>query len=728
MKDSKKNTSYYKILITSFAIIATAIFAITSLTYIYATNFLAKKTRVATLSAFSTITSSVESVFTDINDIMFGLANDPFLQNDFSELSVRQKIWYNNYLFNKYYINSNDAISSIMIYYTNSNKVVNQQHAVSLEEMQNPKWLNYIDELPNKAFNNKIFYSENLATRIMPFPYNSLKPSGYIIVEINLPKFFAAYSSSEEKFCIIDSNNALAYGNEEIYNIFAENAAAEDSVSLTELFDKPAKISGKKYIFSVIDTPGNNFKHIKATEASRLFFEIRFFRNIAIAVAFIITIIAFFIYKKHISSLYKPIQTLLDTYGNSYTDRNTDGFNSISNMFATVLAQKEDMEKFYNKSKHALLQNILLNLCSGNFDDEQYILDSLDSVGFPINGRDYTVAIASLNDNSNKKISRELIFDIPFPSVHIISVFLHDNKMVFLINTPLNYGKIIEIVHCIQDLMADNYKITCNFGIGNTYDALTKYHISFREALDALTYNVSSKSIIHINDCIPHGKNDKFYFTSQQELQLIEAIKLANAQDALSTFDEIYSVLSATEYTPSFCSSLMWQIVNTLIRAFAAMGYEYSDIYGSSLINDFTKYIALTDKKHMYNYVKDKIITAIDFITNSHQHNNQLVVEKVKKFLNEHYTEDLSLDILTDITNLSYPYLSSLFKSTTGETIIKYVTDLRMERGATLLKDTDTNINDISATLGYNNTRTFTKNFKATYGLTPSEYRKQYQE
>ena len=51
-----------------------------------------------------------------------------------------------------------------------------------------------------------------------------------------------------------------------------------------------------------------------------------------------------------------------------------------------------------------------------------------------------------------------------------------------------------------------------------------------------------------------------------------------------------------------------------------------------------------------------------------------------------------------------------------------------MEKATELLQNTEMNVNDVAAAVGYNNVRTFLRNFQTFCGLTPTEYRKQYHE
>ena len=64
------------------------------------------------------------------------------------------------------------------------------------------------------------------------------------------------------------------------------------------------------------------------------------------------------------------------------------------------------------------------------------------------------------------------------------------------------------------------------------------------------------------------------------------------------------------------------------------------------------------------------------------------------------------------------------FKENAGENLSTYITRVRMENAIRMLRDVHLkNIYEIGDKLGYGSSKSFTKAFKAYYGITPQEYR-----
>ncbi|MUT65164.1 response regulator [Paenibacillus sp. NEAU-GSW1] len=100
------------------------------------------------------------------------------------------------------------------------------------------------------------------------------------------------------------------------------------------------------------------------------------------------------------------------------------------------------------------------------------------------------------------------------------------------------------------------------------------------------------------------------------------------------------------------------------------------------------------------------------------------VIEKVKAYINQHFTEEMDLTRLAEEVYLTPSYLSKLFKTETGETLTDYHISARIERAKQLLKeDLSLKTYEVGERVGYLDPAYFNKIFKKTVGCTPKEYR-----
>lgn len=99
--------------------------------------------------------------------------------------------------------------------------------------------------------------------------------------------------------------------------------------------------------------------------------------------------------------------------------------------------------------------------------------------------------------------------------------------------------------------------------------------------------------------------------------------------------------------------------------------------------------------------------------------------DHIKKYIDVHYAENLTLDTLSEFTYMNKYYLSHVFKENFGKSPIDYLIDKRIETAKTLLKTTEYSISKISELVGYNSQSYFSQLFKKRVDNTPSGYRKQ---
>ena len=104
------------------------------------------------------------------------------------------------------------------------------------------------------------------------------------------------------------------------------------------------------------------------------------------------------------------------------------------------------------------------------------------------------------------------------------------------------------------------------------------------------------------------------------------------------------------------------------------------------------------------------------------------VIHTITRYLREHLTEEVSLSVLAEEFHMNPQYISQLFKNEIGVGFLAYLTNIRMEQAKKLLLTTALSITEVSEKSGYGDYRVFTKVFKKSEGITPSQYRRDFLE
>lgn len=96
---------------------------------------------------------------------------------------------------------------------------------------------------------------------------------------------------------------------------------------------------------------------------------------------------------------------------------------------------------------------------------------------------------------------------------------------------------------------------------------------------------------------------------------------------------------------------------------------------------------------------------------------------RVLEYIHANPAGDLSLDALADVAAMSRFHWHRVFHAMTGETCAQAVRRMRLNRAAFWLRQSDTGIAGIAASVGYPSPQSFGRAFRAAYGMTPKRFR-----
>lgn len=94
------------------------------------------------------------------------------------------------------------------------------------------------------------------------------------------------------------------------------------------------------------------------------------------------------------------------------------------------------------------------------------------------------------------------------------------------------------------------------------------------------------------------------------------------------------------------------------------------------------------------------------------------------RYIHEHYSEDIDLQVLSNIEHYNFTYYSEWFKKNMGICPTEYIQKLRVQRAKELLRNTDLNLIQIANEVGYNHNSSLTRVFKLHENTTPLNYRR----
>ncbi|OQA83995.1 MAG: Bifunctional transcriptional activator/DNA repair enzyme AdaA [Lentisphaerae bacterium ADurb.Bin242] len=98
------------------------------------------------------------------------------------------------------------------------------------------------------------------------------------------------------------------------------------------------------------------------------------------------------------------------------------------------------------------------------------------------------------------------------------------------------------------------------------------------------------------------------------------------------------------------------------------------------------------------------------------------IVLQVKKYLDECYRKNITLDDLGALTHYAPPHLNKLFRRQYSVSIHNYLAEVRLRNAARMLKKGSLLVKDAAEAAGIHDQRYFSRAFRKKFGMTPSEY------
>jgi len=268
----------------------------------------------------------------------------------------------------------------------------------------------------------------------------------------------------------------------------------------------------------------------------------------------------------------------------------------------------------------------------------------------------------------------------------------------------------------------DDLNITICGGIGGMVKDLTQIKFSYQEAHAALKYNVSfsQQSVLSISDIQP----SRVRFRSLlDEETFISDLKLGNKAMIASHFNNIENTLQHGDSDMSFIElflskvllNSMMVLLDTAPEENRFISQQYYDV-----ISELNKIVSFREK---ISKVKEIVEHIADTIESKREDQNSKVIEKIKKYILDHYNEDIQLENIAECVYLSKNYVSQLFRKEVNMSIIDYIHRIRIAKAKELLENTDYKIYEISEMVGYSDQHYFSSVFKRICGISPSDYR-----
>jgi two-component system response regulator YesN len=271
-------------------------------------------------------------------------------------------------------------------------------------------------------------------------------------------------------------------------------------------------------------------------------------------------------------------------------------------------------------------------------------------------------------------------------------------------------GKINERLQSSSEL---SYKI----GIGKRH-RVGHFNKSCYEAYVAACAEMR-QSVVYFEDLPP--QNDVLQsYPMHKEISFTNRMLSGNLQGAKEVFQEIYIwLINNDQEGLENVKSKLIELLFVIEKALPNKINTYSKSKQTYILS-----ILKADHQETLESLFMHIISELALeIQEQVRNDSDGIIAKVLKYLNNNYNKDINLDDAAKSVNMSYHYLSKIFKDEVGKNFVDYLTELRIEKSMKFLENHSMSIKEVSHSIGYNDPNYYCKIFKKITGMTPTEYR-----
>ncbi len=301
---------------------------------------------------------------------------------------------------------------------------------------------------------------------------------------------------------------------------------------------------------------------------------------------------------------------------------------------------------------------------------------------------------------------------------------LMSNRMVVLVpvSSPnIDYAERIRIIEKCREMLhklSERTDIKFRAGIGSAMK-LSECGESYKEAQRALRN--STGTVAHIEDLAIRVSYEADYpvDTEREIFEYTEKGEENNAVVAATHFFEWMEHNYADHFMDVKLKALEFVLWSEHL-AYQEGGMKYQFLSRQDYLPAI---LAMQTLDEVKNWFIEKISIASREVRENKQKQSSSAVAIAKNYICENYNKDISLDDVSREVNISPYYFSKLFKEETGENFIEYVTAIRIEEAKNLLNTSRMSMKEICAQVGYSDPNYFSRIFKKTVGVTPTEYK-----
>ncbi|MEC0266889.1 helix-turn-helix domain-containing protein [Paenibacillus anseongense] len=725
--------------------------------YQFSTHRMQKYIQAESDSSLTIMKDRAETVLQEIEQDSLQLANDPFIQQEFTDPQDESGILKLDILKKIALVkNFNSFISEIYLYNSTNNEVISNEYGSIEKEYY--KYKQNIDELlaikrPTQWTQLKGKAGYITFYRKLPL-IGTEGPKGVLGFEIEAAKLSTFMETDtvmltgDQGLMIVKLNDPFGIERNPQVNQ-AEETARLKGIAMIKASDqnsgifvaegidgKPAQYHYVKNVFSRT--------YVSVTPEQVITDQLSWIREMTVLIVLVFVGVGILLTYITSKRAYTPIGQLINhsrSLRGHGVEPKEDELDIIKESLDYLSNETEKLESYVQNMEPSLREKFLFKLLSGDYTANQTLLQDCLAYGIGVGFTSVVLVVDADHIYKEKRFLPEEKGIVAFSLANVMQELLNQHSLEGYVIPYQGRGVAIlqfkpEMEQQTMKELTSNYayamieafhkylSFEVNVCIGRFYPYIADVPVSYKEAIHALQYRIfrDAEPLLFIDD-FEHGKTQSLL---RYPVELQEAILHALEQEDLSTaiqhFEKFTEIL---RHSQSYV--FIYQSYHIFLSAFiVSLEKQGANVVDIMEHNFFGQLRNKQTSKEMTDWFEESLFPVYLWLTkNDREASGESAIQWVCQYIHNNYGNDLSLVHCAERVGVSPSYLSRLFKKKVGKNFLEYVVETKIGQAERLLKDTDQSISEVATAIGYSE-RNFIRIFQRHVRMTPGQFRSQF--
>ncbi|WP_181592764.1 helix-turn-helix domain-containing protein [Paenibacillus sp. YN15] len=422
-------------------------------------------------------------------------------------------------------------------------------------------------------------------------------------------------------------------------------------------------------------------------------------------------------------------QTAVPAFGN----KGENELQTIDHVINHLTLKVTELERTFEDNMPLIKHHLVTGLMQQAFTRQEEYEEMLRLLKLNWQGSYYTalimeldpVQISSLSAENAQFIQYSLVSQIEENSgggaSFLATALSHYRVGVILATNSGDLARVHRIAQQVTAYIRENYMLSATAAFGSWVIFPLDLHLSYTEAQTALSYKyfLPENGILSGPELMEREHSgaviDEAVFAGFSQL-----LKSGSYPDVKAFVRNFLAQVSSGPYSAEHGHQRIRELVGEFRGYLRELHIPYKELFPAEAWESFRH---IRHIRQMEEWLLSCVQAVFLYLESKQKARGSDVIDELRRYVQDCYRADISLESAASHVSLSPRYLSKVFKDETGMNFTDYVTQIRLAKAMELITGTDDTVEQISRLCGFNSSGYFIKKFKEHYGVTPKMYK-----